>query len=149
MPVSFEQVVDHLRREEPNYQQAAHLGSEAVPHLMRLIQEGDPNLGSKATYLAAYINAEQSAEAVELAAISREPLLRIAAASSLRRLTHLPEPLAARLLDDEDVGVRKWTLRTLNEKPIPTLKTKVQNIAQNDPEIALRQLARHIVQDMP
>ena len=45
MPVTMEQVINELDREEPEYQQAAQLGPEALPHLITLIQGDNLNIG--------------------------------------------------------------------------------------------------------
>src|SRR6266436_2914076 len=100
MPVTMEEVVARLSRDEPDYDEAAQLGEEAVPHLMRLVQEGDPALASKATYLAATINAEQSTTVVDTAARSPNPVVRVAAAGSLGWLKEIPPPLVSILLED-------------------------------------------------
>lgn len=149
MPVTMEQVLAELNRDEPDYAQAAQLGSDALPHLMRLVGEGDPGLASKATYLASFINAEGSAAVVELAARSSNQVVRIAAAGSLSNLKDIPSALAASLLNDEDVGVRKLTLKALEVHRPTNVKTKVQEIANSDPNMGLRQLASQIVNQLP
>src|SRR5215208_2613382 len=44
MTVTREQVLAQLYPDEPDYEGAAQLGPEALPHLMQLIEEGDPDL---------------------------------------------------------------------------------------------------------
>lgn len=149
MTVTMEQVLARLNPDEPNYTQAAQLGSDALPHLKRLVEEGDPGLASKATYLASVINAEGSAAIVELAARSPQQVVRVAAAGSLGNLKDIPSSLATSLLNDEDVGVRKWTLKVLEIHRPAGIKTKVQEIADSDSDTALRQLASQIINQLP
>ncbi len=149
MPVTMEQVLTELNRDETDYAQAASLGSDALPHLRRLVEEGDPGLASKATYLASFINAQGSAAVVELAARSPQQVVRVAAAGSLGNLKDIPVALATSLLNDEDVGVRKWALKALEIHQPTGFRTQVQEIANSDPDMVLRQLASQIVNQLP
>lgn len=145
MPVTFEQVVSHLDRDEPNYAQAARLGPEALPHLMRLVEENDPGRASKATYLAGVINAEQSLAVVEKAARSPHSVVRVAAASALGLLREPPISLFIHLLNDDYIGARKYALKSLKVHSPVGVRAKVQDIANNDPDLGLRQLANQII----
>jgi HEAT repeat protein len=149
MPVTIEQVIAQLSPDEPNYQQAAQLGPDAVPHLLRLVQEGDPGLASKATYLAGLIDADQSAAVVDLAAASADPVVRVAAAASLGSLKEIPVSRASSLLNDQDPGVRRLTLESLQIRRPAGFKAKVQEIARSDPDITVRQVASHVLDRLP
>src|SRR5687767_4340295 len=113
MPVTLQQVMNHLGREEPDYVQAAALGPEALPHLRRIIEESGIGLAVKAAYLAGAINGDESPDILALAARHDEPVVRVAAAASARNLTGVTTSLATIFLDDPDPGVRKWVLKTL------------------------------------
>jgi hypothetical protein len=149
MPVTMEEVVNQLDREEPNYTQAAQLGSEALPHLITLIQGGNLGLAAKAASLAGTINAGQSADVLEMAARHPEPVVRVAAAASAKNLTSIPTSLAMQLLNDSDSGVRKWTLKVLEVRHPAGVKTKVEEIMRSDPEVGLRERARQIINQLP
>src|SRR5215216_3962598 len=149
MTVIREQVLAYLYQDEPHYAEAAQLGAEALPHLRQLVEEGDPELASKATALASIIDTEQSVEIVDVASRSRDPVVRVAAAVSLSNLSGVPAPLADSMLKDEDVGVRQLTLVALeNQKPFG-FKAKVQEIAENDANVALRELASRVAEQLP
>jgi hypothetical protein len=145
----MEQVINQLDREEPNYSQAAQLGSEALPHLITLIQGGNLGLAAKAASLAGIINAGQSAVALEIAARHPEPVVRVAAAASAKNLTSIPTSLAMEMLNDSDAGVRKWTLKALEIHHPAGIKTKVDEIIRNDPDVGLRDHARQIINQLP
>ena len=145
MPVTMEQVRAQLDRDEPDYEDAARLGPDAVPHLMQLVQGDDPMLASKAAYLASLIQSDQSVDVLELAARSSQDEVRVAAAAGVRNLSRVPEPLMNLLLGDLDVGVRKVTLRSIEAKPTPGMKPKVEEVAKDDPDPLVRQIASQIV----
>jgi len=149
MEVTMEQVLGHLNRTEPDYEQAARLGPEALPLLLRLVQEGDPRLASRATWLAGFINAGQSVSVLEEAARTSDSVVRIAAAGSLRHLSELPAPLANDLLSDQDSGVRLWTLKALETHLPGDFKPQVQQIAANDPNEELRERANRVADQLP
>jgi HEAT repeat protein len=149
MEVTMEQVLGQLNRTEPDYEQAARLGPEALPLLSRLVQGGDPRLASRATWLAGFINTDQSVSVLEEAARSSDPVVRIAAAGSLRNLSELPAPLANDLLSDQDNGVRLWTLKALESHRPGDFKTQVEQIAANDPKEELREIAGDVANQLP
>jgi hypothetical protein len=149
MPVTMEQVINQLDREEPDYGQAAQLGSEALPHLITLIQGENLGLAAKAASLAGLINASQSADVLEIAAQHPEPVVRVAAAASAKNLTSIPTSLTMELLNDSDAGVRKWTLKTLEVHHPPGIRTKVEEIMKSDPDVGLRDHAKQIINQLP
>jgi HEAT repeat protein len=108
MPVSMEDVRRVLDPEEPNYEAAADLGPEALPHLEALVAGDDPMLASKAAYAASMFEGAAGQEIVRAAAQSDDPVVRVAAAAAAR---NLPAPSArevlAGLVTDDDPGIRK------------------------------------------
>lgn len=149
MPVTMEQVINQLDREEPNYAQASQLGEEAIPHLIILIQGEDVGLATKAASLAGIINTDQSATALEVAVRHPNPLIRIAAAASAQNLTTIPSSLALELLDDSDVGVRKWTLKSLKIRHPAGVRERVEEIIRSDLDAGIRDRARQIIDQLP
>jgi HEAT repeat protein len=149
MTVTREQVLAQLYPDEPDYEGAAQLGPEALPHLMQLVEEGDPALASKATSLASVIDAAGSAEVVDKAARSPDPVIRVAAAAALGNLSDMPGPLAQSMLNDEDVGVRKLALRSLERQQPAGFKQRAQQVAANDPNPVLREHAARVAEKLP
>jgi len=144
----MQQVRAQLDRDEPDYPAAARLGPEAFPHLRQFAQGDDPMLASKAVYLASLIGTEQSVAIVNEAAGKPNPIVRAAAAGALRNLDQAPNQLLNSLLNDQDVGVRKVALRSV-EASRPSLPadvaTNVRDMAVNDPNPHLRQLAGGVI----
>jgi HEAT repeat protein len=149
MPITMRDVRKWLDAEEVEYTKAKRLGAAAIPFLMELVQGGDLGLASKATYLASLIDSEQSVAVLETAVSSNEPILRSAAASGIR---NLPEAQAERILDqlkdDPDAGIRKVMLNSLDRFRSKQIEAKLQQIAQEDPEPFLRELASSTIEMM-
>jgi HEAT repeat protein len=142
MAVTSEQVRAALTPEEPDYEAAAELGPEALPHLQRFVEGSDPNLASKAAYLAGRIGEPDSAAILEAAAASDEPAVRAAAASGVR---HMPaeqgDGVLQTLVDDDDPGVRKLALKAVPESPSSELAEKLEVLREHESVPALRDLA--------
>ena len=102
-------------------------------------------LAAKAACLAGAIDGEESPAVLEIAAHHPEPVVRVAAAASARNLTSVTVSLATTFLDDPDPGVRKWGLKTLEAHHPQGIKTKVETIMNEDPEMGLREQARKII----
>ena len=153
MPVTMQQVRAHLDRDEPDYPEAARLGPDALPHLRQLARGDDPMPASKAIYLASLIGTDQSVTIVNEAAGRPNPMVRAAAAGALRNLDQAPNQLLNSLLNDQDVGVRKVALRSVEASGPSTLPTdvatNVRDMSVNDPNPHLRQLAGGIVNRLP
>jgi HEAT repeat protein len=104
--VSMKDVRKVLDPDEPDYAAAARLGEEAVPHLDQLVRGDDAMLASKAAYAASLIVG--GAETVATAAVSEDPIVRVAAAAAARNLPReQARHVLGQLSDDEDAGIRK------------------------------------------
>jgi HEAT repeat protein len=141
MPVTNEQVRAVLDADEPDYEAAAQLGSDALPLLQRFVAGGDANLAAKAAYLAGRIGDPEAAPILELAAGSVHPGVRAAAASGAQHLGTAAEPVLLSLLDDSDPAVRKVAIRATPSQPGEDLLAKLQVLREVEPEPAVRQVA--------
>jgi len=114
MPVTMQQVLDVLNPDEPNYLQAANLGPEALPYLENLIKTGQPMIASKATYLVSLIKDKKSVDILKVAAMNKNPVIRVAAAAASKNLSlNLAKDVLSLLHNDDDAGVRKQAEKSL------------------------------------
>ena len=108
MAVSMHDVRRVLDPEEPSYEAAAKLGTEALPHLQALVAGADPMLASKATYAASLLEGAAGEDVVRTAAQSDDPVVRVAAAAAARNLpAESASDVLAQLVRDADSGIRK------------------------------------------
>jgi HEAT repeat protein len=147
MPVTMKQVRAALDPEEPDYEKAAKLGPEALPHLEKLIARKDPHLASKAASLAGMIKDERAVRVVEKAAKHEDARVRVAAAHSAQ---YLAPPDASRVLvaalSDKDVGVQKVALRSVPKEPSPELRSKIEALAKRKrANPAIRDLSKEVL----
>ncbi|HLB70695.1 MAG: HEAT repeat domain-containing protein [Candidatus Methanoperedens sp.] len=149
MSINMKDVRAQLDPDEPDYAEAAKLGPDAIPFLKELVNGKDTMLASKAAYLASLIKSDRSVSVLEAAAGSREPVVRIAAASGIRNLSEQDASRVSDLLiEDQDTGVRKVTLKSISNFRSPGLVAKVKKLADKDPEPFIRDLASSTVRRM-
>ena len=147
MPVTMKQVRAALDPEEPDYEKAAKLGPQALPHLEKLIAGKDPGLASKAASLTGMIGDEKAARVLEKAAKHRDVRVRVAAAHSAQ---HLPAPDASRILSklmaDKDVGVQKVALKSVPRGKLdPELRSSVETLARKKGEPGIQNLSKEVL----
>ena len=113
MAITLKQVLDLLSPDELDYDAAAKLGPEALPHLETIIKEKGPLLASKAAYLAGLIQDRRSVDVLKIAAQSTYPEVRVQAAATTSNLHFKEAEEVLELLSkDEDEGVRMRALRS-------------------------------------
>jgi HEAT repeat protein len=146
MPITMQQVLSYLNADEPNYQQAAALGGEALPQLEELVRGPDPMLASKAAYLAGVIADRRSADLVQLAADRSETIVRLAAAAAA---THLPAaagaPVLIKLFADADPEVRRVAIESTPATINKELRTALEQLVRADPEPFLRSRSAEVL----
>jgi len=133
MAVTMKDVRSALDPEEPDYEEAAKLGADALPHLEVLVSSGDTMLASKAAYLAGLIKGAKSAEIVKTAARSDDPAVRVAAAAAASNLA--PANASSVLLDlvgDPDPGVRKVARASVPAKADAKLTRKLRDLGDEN-----------------
>ena len=137
-----------LDPEEPDYSQAAQLGSDALPHIEEILDEPDSMLASKATYLASLIQGKQSETILLKATKSSYPAVRAAAAAGARNLIPLEASnVSLDLLEDRDAGVRKIALKSAPAEATPALREKIEQLKTTDPENFIRDLSNRVLID--
>jgi len=142
MPVSMADVRRALDPDEVDYEAAAALGADALPHLQELVESGDPGIAAKAAYLAGRINASGSEAVVALAATHGDARVRASAASAAGHLDDdATDRVIADLVLDDDAGVQKLALRSVPDQPSQGLRSQLQRAAETAPHETLRAIA--------
>ena len=165
MAISLQEVTAALMPEEPDYEQAAQLGPDALPHLATLVQTGDSMIASKAVYLASLIPDPRTQAILLEATRSGRPEVRVAAAAGARNLdAPAASDVLVAALSDGDSGVRKVALKSVPAAVIPAddaatavadsgpsqeLLAKVEELTTDDPEPFIRDLSREVLEQLP
>ncbi|AFR47721.1 hypothetical protein [Gordonia sp. KTR9] len=129
MTVTMKDVRALLDPDEPDYNSAAALGTDALPHLAQLADGGDAMLASKATYAASLIGGEGADAVVHGAARNDDPVVRVAAAAASANLrARAANDILEALIADTDAGVRKIAQMAVPEEASDSLRQKLQHV---------------------
>lgn len=146
MAVTMQDVRSVLDPEEPDYEFAALLGPEALPHLETLVRANDPMLASKAAYLAGLLNDERSADVVNRAGQSDNATVRVAAAAAARHLSGSgASDVLISLLADADPGVRTVALKSVPDTATGDLRAAIEDIRTSEADAAVRDLSTEVL----
>lgn len=139
-----EKLMAFLQQEETDYTAAAQLGDEAMPLLREIIKGNDERLASKATSLAGMITSDQKADVLTEAAQHPSVVVRVAAAAAASQLNAgQAEKVLNHLVDDTDVGVSKFTMRSIQAKNLTrNFQSKLQAISDSSSNTAIKQMAK-------
>lgn len=142
-------VLSILNSDEPKYEQGAKLGSEALEPLREIIQGDNLQLASKAVFLASMIPTEKVWDVMALAASRPEPIIRVAAAGALRNLAGPPvSDLLNKLLDDKDIGVRKFAMKSAIATQAQGVKAQIEKLARDEQEPLMREFAQQALKTL-
>jgi len=137
MAKTKEDILKIIRGAKPNYSNVIDkLTDEDYPVIENLIDDVNVNV-NLAVKLVTYIGllkSEKCLPALEIAAKSEKRELRTVAAFELRHLTNFPKAVSLinDLLDDPNLGVRKFALKTVAASKLINLKDKVELVLEKE-----------------
>lgn len=146
MSIPTNQLRRLLSSDEPDYEALARFGAKILPQLLELVAGANEYVAANAASLAGMIDHDQAVAVLERAARSRSAEVRTAAAGAL---SHVKRPkassLIATLLNDRDKGVRKFAIKAAATLPNQALIARVRGLAEKDPVISNRALAKSVI----
>lgn len=139
MSIGFEDVIQVVAPEEPDYESAAKLGPDALPHLREIADGSDAMLASKAAYVASLIEDDGAISVLETAAHNDDVTVRVAAAAGIANLRGRDVAgVVAQLLDDPDGGVRRCALESMPGATGLQLRGRLETLQDEDPDESIR-----------
>ncbi len=143
MNMTSEQVLASLYPDEPDYDQAAKFGPDALPFLALIVQGHDPMLASKAAYLAGLIGGPLALGVLNRAVESPHVTVRVAAAAATGLFISTEvQTILSSLLGDSDMNVRRIALEVVAQLDVVDLSDQVEGLALRDTEPYIQILAR-------
>ena len=136
-----------LNADEPNYQDVmALLTDDDYADLNMMVKEGNHSTAEKAIYCLGLMRSAKSLEGISMAAKSGEPAFRVAAANALRYISYVSgaRELLRGLLNDEETGVRKFTLMSIEYSNIRELKNEVAACIDKEHNKLMINLAKRV-----
>ena len=147
MPHTKEELIKFIDLDEPDYPSiVAKLSLEDIPLLIELSKDPNLAIATKAISCLGMMNAEKAVVGIQAAVVSANPVLRVAAAHALRNSAALPSAvkLIDKLLDDSDIGVRKFALKAVNHANIKSLKAKVEKMNVKENTELMKNLSKEV-----
>ena len=147
MPHSKEKIIKLIDLDEPDYTViTSQLAQDDIPILIELSKEPNLAIATKAISCLGLMNSEKAVAGIQAATTNTDPVIRVAAAHALKHSASLPSAvkLLDHLLDDQDVGVRKFALKTVQHANIKSLKGKVQQLIQKENTELMKNLSNEV-----
>jgi hypothetical protein len=148
MPHTKDELIKLINLDEPDYQEiVAKLSKDDIPLLTQLAQDPNLAIATKAISCLGYINDDRAFTGVETATKSNNPVLRVAATHALRNMSSRPgaEILLGKLLDDDDIGVKKFALKTIAASKFSGLKEKVKQLNLKETNEHIKTLSKEVM----
>lgn len=139
---TYEEIVRILSAIEPTEDMYAKITHEDLPHLQRLSHDAEPWRAARAVFAASRLQGVGASNLVVAAAADARPELRIAAAASASRLPQVAsDQVLSTLLDDHDIGVRKFSIQAIAAGSSDVVKMKLRTLAKSEPDHQIRAIA--------
>ncbi len=142
MAMTLEQLKQQLSDIEPSESTYEGVGAAEIPLLDQLLQDPDHLVASRAVFALSRVRDARSLALLQRAAADTRPQVRVAVAASSVQI-----PVADRsrvllpLLNDTEVGVRKFAIHSADALTDATVLSRLRQIESSDPMPALRTLA--------
>ncbi len=133
--------------DEPEYPIiVSKLTADDIPLLIELSREANMAVATKAVSCLGMMNTDKAVDGIKIAAAHNNPVMRVAAAHALKNSSALPSAvkLIDTLLDDQDVGVRKFALKTVDHSNIKSLKAKVKAMGDKETTDLMKVLSKDV-----
>ncbi len=143
-----DELIKMINLDEPDYPEiVARLSKDDIPLLNELAVDPNPAIATKAISCLGFMNDDRAFAGVEKAAKSSNPVLRVAASHALRNMSSRPaaEKILDKLLDDDDIGVKKFALKTVEASKFSGLKEKVRQMHAKEPNEHLKTLSKQVM----
>jgi len=142
MPKTKEEIIKIFHRAYADYAKLIDsLDDEDYPIVESLIDDNNPYLAGKVVSYIGLLKTQKALSGLAIAARSQNPSIKAVAAHALKNFTNFPEAISLieKLLDDRNVGVRKFALRTVDvalrtvdAAKLVIVKNKVQQLSLNE-----------------
>jgi HEAT repeat protein len=146
-----EELVRLINLDEPDYPSIVQqLSKDDIPLLTQLAQDPNPAVATKAISCLGLMSDETAVAGLQAAVAHPDPVYRIAAAHALRNVASSPVGvrLLGKLLDDRDVGVRKFALKSVDIGNISSLKEQVRQVNLREQNVDLKTLSQDLLQKL-
>ena|SRR5215207_3988955 len=142
MPKTMSELRQQLSVIEPDEHTYDGIGPSEVDLLSQMLDDEEAWLAARAVHALSRINEDKARDAIVTAAGKPRMELRVAAAASADALPpSVSDEVLSRLLDDSQIGVRKFAIKSVSNRNSEAIRERIRQIATTDPNARLRQIA--------
>ena len=139
---TYEQVRQILSAIEPEEEMYHQIGPEDLPHLQRMLQDPEPWRAARAIHAASRMGSV-GAQAMVSGAVA-DPRREVRAAVAMAAQWLPPEAgnaLLDKLLDDQDLSIKKLAIKSVSRTASPTLLNKLKALSESSGSEPIKTLA--------
>jgi hypothetical protein len=142
MAMTSEELRTQLSDIEPTEQTYDGIGPAEVGLLRELVGDEEPWLAARAVHALGRVDSDDARQALIEATQDARPEVRVAVAATARSVPpDVSDALLSRLLDDPDVGVRKFAVTSSSERNGLEVRARIKELRQVEPNERVRALA--------
>lgn len=142
MSMSSSALREQLSAIEPDESTYEGIGASEVDALRELLEDEEAWLAARAAHALSRIDSDTARDALLSAAESSRTEVRVAVAASAGALSPtVSDEILLRLLDDADIGVRKFAIKSTSAENSDLVRKRVVDIAKSDSSSALEEIA--------
>lgn len=143
MSMSIAELRQQLSDIEPEETTYEGIGPSEVDLLRELLEEEDAWMAARATHALSRIDSDRAHDALLWATEDARPEVRVAVAASAHALPpKLSDEILSRLLNDSEIGVRKFAIKSTSDRNSNAVRQRLGEIAISDADTALGQIAK-------
>ena len=149
MPMTLEQLRSQLSAIEPDERMYQGIGPSEIPLLEQLLQDEEPWMASRAVFALSRIPHPEAMRILSQVTADPRPEVRVSLAASARNMPpQAASDILLNLLDDADVGVRKFSVDSIAPVHNKAVHAKLKEIEGQDPSPAIRKMARTRMEEL-
>jgi len=140
---TYDDIRNLLSAIEPTEEMYSGLTADDLPQLQSMMSEAEPWLAARAVFAASRLPTSAAHAFLIKASTDHRPQVRVALAASVGQTQHpVADEVLLRLLDDGDMGVKKFAIGAIGSHSSTQLKEKLSSLASQTQDSYIRQLAR-------
>lgn len=149
MPMTLEQLTNKLSAIEPNDGIYEGIGPLDISLLDQLLQDEEPWISSRAVFALSRVSDSRAITILSRAATDPRQEVRVSVAASVSNLRPSDaNNILLTLLDDGDLGVRKFAIQAVTENHDAAVHARLRDIESRDVAASIRDLARNRLREL-
>jgi HEAT repeat protein len=150
MAMTMSELRQRLSAIEPDEGIYEGIGNDELGLLQELLEDDEAWLAARAVYAMSRVGTPEAHDRLSRAARNPRPEVRVAVAANAGRLpAEKSDSILEPLLDDSDVGVRKFAIKSVSDRSGGRVRRRLSEIAAGDRDPALRGLAQKKAELLP